>query len=268
MLSSMEEGVLAVDRGGTMLSINETGAALLAAEAEQLRGRSVYEVIRKPDLLQFIETVAGQPRARSTSDLRFYGPEERWLNAHGTMLHDAQGHTIGVLVVLHDFTRLRHLENVRRDFVANVSHELRTPITSIKGFVETLLDEEPGGQAQRPALPGHRPEAGQSPGRDHQGPAPAVADRAGGGGPDDRDRAGAAGRRAGRRRRNVRAEGRPPRRSPSRVHCPDDLVARLNGPLVEQAVMNLVDNAIKYSEAESHDPGRGPAASRAASSSA
>ena len=45
-----------------------------------------------------------------------------------------------MLIVLHDVTRLRHLEEVRRDFVANVSHELRTPITSIKGFVETLLD--------------------------------------------------------------------------------------------------------------------------------
>ena len=44
--------------------------------------------------------------------------------------------------MLHDVTRLRHLENVRRDFVANVSHELRTPITSIKGFVETLLHED------------------------------------------------------------------------------------------------------------------------------
>ena len=68
-------------------------------------------------------------------------PEERWLHAHGTALHDARGQKIGVLIVLHDVTRLRHLENVRRDFVANVSHELRTPITSIKGFVETLLDD-------------------------------------------------------------------------------------------------------------------------------
>ena len=47
---------------------------------------------------------------------------------------------IGALIVLHDVTRLRRLENVRRDFVANVSHELKTPITSIKGFVETLID--------------------------------------------------------------------------------------------------------------------------------
>ena len=62
------------------------------------------------------------------------------LHAHGTALRDAEDRHIGALVVLHDVTRLRRLENIRRDFVANVSHELRTPITSIKGFVETLLD--------------------------------------------------------------------------------------------------------------------------------
>ena len=62
------------------------------------------------------------------------------MSAHGTALHDSQRGKIGVLIVLHDVTRLRHLEEVRRDFVANVSHELRTPITSIKGFVETLMD--------------------------------------------------------------------------------------------------------------------------------
>jgi two-component system phosphate regulon sensor histidine kinase PhoR len=59
---------------------------------------------------------------------------------HGTILRSDNGQSIGALIVLNDITRLRHLENIRRDFVANVSHELRTPITSIKGFVETLQD--------------------------------------------------------------------------------------------------------------------------------
>ena len=139
MLSSMEEGVMAVDHSGTVLSVNDPCAAL-GRRADKLRGRSIYEVLRKPDLLKFIEN--SQASAKSLDgDLRFFSPEERWLHAHGTALHDARGQKIGVLIVLHDVTRLRHLENVRRDFVANVSHELRTPITSIKGFVETLLDD-------------------------------------------------------------------------------------------------------------------------------
>ena len=68
------------------------------------------------------------------------GDGERFMQAHGTVLRDESGHAIGALVVLNDVTRLRRLETVRREFVANVSHELKTPITSIKGFVETLLE--------------------------------------------------------------------------------------------------------------------------------
>ena len=152
MLSSMEEGVMAVDHTGTVLSVNDTCASLLGVEPDKLRGRSIYEVLRKPDLLKFVETAQASGRSLD-GDLRFFNPEERWLHAHGTALHDAQRRKIGVLIVLHDVTRLRRLENVRRDFVANVSHELRTPITSIKGFVETLLDGGHGRPGQRPAVP-------------------------------------------------------------------------------------------------------------------
>jgi two-component system, OmpR family, phosphate regulon sensor histidine kinase PhoR len=73
-------------------------------------------------------------------DLVLHSGLERHLQATGTPLRARDGQPLGVLVVLNDVTRLRRLESVRRDFVANVSHELRTPITSIKGFVETLLD--------------------------------------------------------------------------------------------------------------------------------
>ena len=139
MLSSMEEGVLAIDNEGTILSLNKACATLLGEEAAKLQGRGVYEAIRKADLLQFIETALASP-SPVEGDFQIRGAQDRWVSAHGTLLHDAQRGKIGVLVVLHDNTRLRHLEEVRRDFVANVSHELRTPITSIKGFIETLVD--------------------------------------------------------------------------------------------------------------------------------
>jgi two-component system phosphate regulon sensor histidine kinase PhoR len=139
MLSSMEEGVLAVDNESRILSLNQTCAKLLGGTPEKFQGRTIYEAVRKAELLEFIEkTLAGA--APLDGELQIRGPQERWVSAHGTALHDPQRGPIGVLVVLHDVTRLRHLEDVRRDFVANVSHELRTPITSIKGFVETLLD--------------------------------------------------------------------------------------------------------------------------------
>jgi two-component system phosphate regulon sensor histidine kinase PhoR len=66
--------------------------------------------------------------------------DERVLQIRGSILKNSQGRTFGAVFVLNDVTRLRRLENMRRDFAANVSHELRTPITSIKGFVETILD--------------------------------------------------------------------------------------------------------------------------------
>jgi two-component system phosphate regulon sensor histidine kinase PhoR len=68
------------------------------------------------------------------------GSAERFLQAQAAPLSDAAGQRIGVLIVMHDVTRLRRLEVIRRDFVANVSHEIKTPITAIKGAVETLDD--------------------------------------------------------------------------------------------------------------------------------
>ena len=217
VLSSMEEGVMAVDRAGTVLSVNDPCAELLGVEAEQVCGRSVYEVLRKPDLLKFIENAQASMKSLD-GDLRFFNPEEHWLHAHGTALHDARGQKIGVLVVLHDVTRLRHLENVRRDFVANVSHELRTPITSIKGFVETLLEDgfDDKDNAQRfldiVLRQVNRLDA------IIKRPARAVADRAERRGPADRDWRGVAGpRRAGRPSRCARRRPATRRSSSSSI---------------------------------------------------
>jgi len=73
-------------------------------------------------------------------DIVFHGEGPRILQVRGAALRDAAARSVGAVIVLNDVTRYRHLENLRRDFVANVSHELKTPIASIKGFVETLLD--------------------------------------------------------------------------------------------------------------------------------
>ncbi|MBN2216531.1 MAG: PAS domain-containing protein [Pirellulales bacterium] len=139
MLTSMTEGVLAVDGCGTVITMNPSCARLLGVDAADPRGRTIHEVIRKPELLQFVEAalVDSAPLER---EIELIDHETRTLDAHATTLVGAEGKPIGALVILRDVTQLRRLENVRRDFVANVSHELRTPITSIKGFVETLLD--------------------------------------------------------------------------------------------------------------------------------
>ena len=142
VLASMVEGVLAVDSDGLILSLNEAGGKMLHLEASDMVGRNAFEVVGDPDLLGFLEKVLSQtfPSKFHEQELVVHQEEDRYLNAHGTKLRDGELKEIGALLVLHDVTRLQKLENIRREFVANVTHELRTPITSIKGYVETLLD--------------------------------------------------------------------------------------------------------------------------------
>src|SRR4030095_1440291 len=73
-------------------------------------------------------------------ELELPGMDERWLEVNAAAVVDREGTQLGALLVFHDLTRLKQLENTRQEFVANVSHELRTPLSLIKGYVETLID--------------------------------------------------------------------------------------------------------------------------------
>lgn len=150
ILVSMDEGVLAVDLKGRIISLNRAFADLLHAEVDELKGRIIHETIRKPDLLEFVESALSSAGPVEKT-IELHDEEDTQLRARGTALLDAQQQKIGALIVLHDITRLIRLETVRRDFVANVSHELGTPITAIKGFVESLLEGalEDGENAKR-----------------------------------------------------------------------------------------------------------------------
>ena len=138
ILSSMTEGVLALDAEGRLLTINSAGAEMLHLDAAAAHNLPIQEVIQDTGLKWFINRTLSSP-APIEDEVEIKDNGRRIFKAHGTSLRDAQGISLGTLVVLHDITQLRQLENTRRDFVANVSHELKTPITSIKGFVETLL---------------------------------------------------------------------------------------------------------------------------------
>ena len=142
VLASMVEGVLAIDCNETILGLNRAGARLLAVDVEASVGQSIQAVVRNSDLLSLAtETLgSGEP---VEGDIVLNRGGEIFVQVHATSLTGPDGRGLGALLVMHDVTRLRRLETMRRDFVANVSHELRTPITSIKGFVETLLDTPP-----------------------------------------------------------------------------------------------------------------------------
>ncbi len=146
ILSSMAEGVLAVDADERVIMLNQQAAHILGAGGTDAEGRSLQEIVRNPDLQQFVSQALSS-QAAVESDIALDGGQ-RYLRAHATVLRDQEGGRMGVLVVLHDVTRLRRLERVRADFVANVSHELKTPITTIKGFVETLLQKEMHGSGE------------------------------------------------------------------------------------------------------------------------
>lgn len=137
ILSSMSECVIAIDNSDHVILLNPSAQELLGVSLAQVKGKTIQEAIRNPGLQRFFEDSYSSDAATS-AEIVIHGAQDRILQAVGTALLDSDQHRIGVLVVLNDVTRTRELEGIRRDFVANVSHELRTPITSIQGFVETL----------------------------------------------------------------------------------------------------------------------------------
>jgi two-component system phosphate regulon sensor histidine kinase PhoR len=137
ILDGMIEGVIALDDRGRVLLLNPTARSMFGV-ADGGEGRPFLEVIRQKGLLDLVEEVraVGAP---ARHELELGPPVNRVVAARGAPLGLGPG-SPGVLLVLHDVTELRRLERVRSEFVANVSHELRTPLTCIKGYLETLLD--------------------------------------------------------------------------------------------------------------------------------
>ena len=139
MFSSMIEGVIAIDMEEHVISMNQAAAGILGCALSDAQGRSIQEVVRNTALHDFVRETLSAHRSIE-KDISISSDGEALVNGHGTILRDAGGKQIGALIVLNDVTNLRRLENIRRDFVSNVSHEIKTPITAIKGFVETLRD--------------------------------------------------------------------------------------------------------------------------------
>ena len=282
LIRDLPHGVLVFDHDGTLLEINRTGVDMLGAPVETAgpvsaaarapadatggglgvtlgpepstgtragAGASADEqeaaarAVKRHGLADVVQqAVRGED---AEVDIPICGAETRWLHARGRPVAGDAGER-GALVVLHDVTRLHHLEQVRRDFVDNVSHELRTPFTLVSGFAETLLDGDmcPNPEARHFLEIIHK----------HSARVSAIID-------DllllahierSEDRSGitfedsllapviSAALLSCRRT----AE---PRAVTLQEQCEAGLTCRMNALLVEQAVTNLVDNAIKYS---------------------
>ena len=134
ILDAMAEAVMVTDADGRITLTNEVLSEVVGYNAE---GKTATEAIRHPDLRQAIEDAQlGLPQRLEISIEEAPGTEGRILRASVSPLRNQQG----VVTVFHDVTAERVAERVRRDFVANAGHELRTPLTAIRGFAETLRD--------------------------------------------------------------------------------------------------------------------------------
>lgn len=141
VLVSMKEGVLAVDYDEKVLLINTMAEEILSVVTKDAVGRSLQEIVRISEIHKFFKKVISEGNPQET-EIIIQHEKDKVLQLSGTILHDVDNNKIGVLVVLNDITNLKHLDNLKRDLVANVSHELKTPITAIKGFIELLQEGE------------------------------------------------------------------------------------------------------------------------------
>ncbi len=137
ILSSMREAVVAVDCDSRIIEYNMAADDIFNISHGKSDNARLQEIIRNSQIEEYVrKTLEGSNQFESEIVVR--GDVDRTMLVHGTRLFDAEGRQIGAVIVLADISKQKRLESIRRDFVSNVSHELKTPITSIMGFVETL----------------------------------------------------------------------------------------------------------------------------------
>jgi len=248
ILSSMTEGVVAVDNDEKILSYNLAAEKMLNMDRNS-KGRSLRETVLNSDFLSFAGKVLSENK-NIEGEIIIYDQDETHLKAQGAPLLDSANREMGALIVLNDVTKVRRLEKIRRDFVSNVSHELRTPITSIKGYLETAFDEyRSSGENVEKFLKtamkqvdrlNHIIEDLLSLSRIEQSDGGVALDRES---VSIRGLLDSAVQSCGSSaiEKNIKIN----------VSCSDDLQVRVQSQLFEQAVINLLENAINYSDKDS-----------------
>ncbi|SMC97628.1 two-component system, OmpR family, phosphate regulon sensor histidine kinase PhoR [Desulfocicer vacuolatum DSM 3385] len=247
--TSMQEGVIAIDNEERIITINAAAAKLFGFSVSNLKTRYILEIVRNMALEKFIQQALATHEPVE-EDIKLSGNDQIIINIHSTALYDAENSRMGTLIIFHDITRLRRLETMHKDFAANVSHELQTPLTTVKGFIETLQgmmpSNAPGSYEHflhiieknvnrmvaliNDLLALSRLERLQGTGVEfeHQDLATLI-----------QGAVHACDSQMKEKKINITVE------------CPDNASAPVDPLLMEQAILNLLDNAVKYSPHES-----------------
>jgi len=249
VFSSMLEGVIAIDTNERILRINSAACQILDISEKRVEDLAVQEVIRNAELQNLVLFSLKQdvPIGQEIKIQQEKGP---YLFIQSAPLLDIQKKKCGVVVVINDITKLKQLETHRKEFVANVSHELRTPLTTIQGFAETLLNPAVSDQQEKDEFIKiihkqatrlgtiledllmlsrlEKEDEGREIELDPQKIKPTL-----------ESAISLCQSRASERKINIE------------LTCDDDCTVKHNAPLIEQAIVNLLDNAIKYSNSES-----------------
>ncbi|EHX4038242.1 PAS domain-containing protein [Listeria monocytogenes] len=137
IVQNLVSGVMLINVDKQVIMTNRTMYQILGET--EITGKPFYEVIKSFALSQLIEATF-ETKTIQQKEIILYFPREMILDASVSPILGENGEITGIILLLHDITQIRHLENVRSEFVINVSHELKTPVTALKGFAETLLD--------------------------------------------------------------------------------------------------------------------------------
>lgn len=148
ILSNLVTGVILISPNGNVEMVNKAATELLGKSSDILVNNHYRANLMHLNIDRMIRQVVeeDEPRSREVS---LYTPKEVILEVNVAPYYGQSWEKRGVIIALHNITKLKHLEGVRRDFVANVSHELKTPVTSVRGFAETLLQNEMPKETER-----------------------------------------------------------------------------------------------------------------------
>jgi two-component system phosphate regulon sensor histidine kinase PhoR len=141
ILTSSINGVIAVDNNGRTMIINPVAEKLFDIQEKDFTGKYLYDIVRNKEVERILRDVLGSQN-EEPMEFELTWPEDRVIRAFSVPIKPKVKHsrTIGTLIITQDVTNIRKLEKMRSDFVANVTHELKTPLTSIRGFIETLKE--------------------------------------------------------------------------------------------------------------------------------